>query len=119
MEWLRSSRSFARAPTGRVPTLKEQMTERQKMELELQSKLQVGKKTTLVGRFGVVFFFTAAAVWGCGTSRVIGRRQTETSVGAGFRKISFCMVGSKGVAVIVSTHRGRRQLFVSFFFVSR
>lgn len=41
MEWLRSSRTFDRAPTGRVPTLAEQMTERQKMELELQNKLQV------------------------------------------------------------------------------
>ncbi|CAM9155421.1 unnamed protein product [Scytosiphon promiscuus] len=40
MEWLRSSRTFDRAPTGRVPTLAEQMTERQKMELELQNKLQ-------------------------------------------------------------------------------
>ncbi|CAM9315039.1 unnamed protein product [Hapterophycus canaliculatus] len=40
MAWLRSSRTFDRAPTGRVPTLAEQMTERQKMELELQNKLQ-------------------------------------------------------------------------------
>lgn len=42
MEWLRNSRTFDRAPTGRVPTLAEQMTERQKMEVELQNKLQVG-----------------------------------------------------------------------------
>ncbi|CBN78026.1 hypothetical protein Esi_0082_0041 [Ectocarpus siliculosus] len=40
MEWLRNSRTFDRAPTGRVPTLAEQMTERQKMEVELQNKLQ-------------------------------------------------------------------------------
>lgn len=40
-EWLRSSRTFDRAPTGRVPSLADQMTERQKMELVLQNKLQV------------------------------------------------------------------------------
>lgn len=50
MEWLRSSRTFDRAPTGRVPTLKEQMTERQKMELELQNKLQVWKTIRSVCR---------------------------------------------------------------------
>ncbi|CAM9980446.1 unnamed protein product, partial [Sphacelaria rigidula] len=40
MEWLRSSRTFDRAPTGRIPTLAEKMTVRQRMELELQNKLQ-------------------------------------------------------------------------------
>ncbi|CAM9126272.1 unnamed protein product, partial [Laminaria digitata] len=39
-EWLRSSRTFGRAPTGRVPPLAEQMSDRQRMEAELRNKLQ-------------------------------------------------------------------------------
>lgn len=53
-EWLRSSRTFGRAPTGRVPALSEQMTDRQRLEAELKNKLQV---RALVG--GCFFFIVS------------------------------------------------------------
>lgn len=41
MEWLRSSRTFDRAPTGRIPTSEERMTERQRIEHAIQKKIEV------------------------------------------------------------------------------
>lgn len=57
-EWLRSSRTFGRAPTGRVPPLAEQMSDRQRMEAELRNKLQV---RVVVGEVVLVLVCVEAA----------------------------------------------------------